>query len=311
MLQYEELALRHGTVFNSIAWIRIYDTGLKLYGIYNDNTELVGAFFLYTSSKWGMKYAITPPFTPHIGLFFENRAQNKSNQITYSKNIYDALSQFIAAQNYALLVAALPFKHTDTQVFFWNKFKVIPNYTYRLNLLVTKEELLGNFTSEKRKSLKKAEKDGLRVEKTVDLEIVKTLILKTFSRKEKALNIKLLDKILFEFSNQENSFAFVAYENNVAIATTFCIYDSTTAYYLFGGYDAEKKHHGAGVSTQWACICHAQLIGLEVYDFEGSMLPEVEKYFRDFGGDLIPYYTVNKAWLPIEMALKLKKRQVF
>ena len=51
--------------------------------------------------------------------------------------------------------------------------------------------------------------------------------------------------------------------------------------------------------------------GLKAFDFEGSMLPEVEKFFRGFGGDLIPYYTINKAFLPVEMALKFMKRELF
>jgi len=41
------------------------------------------------------------------------------------------------------------------------------------------------------------------------------------------------------------------------------------------------------------------------------MLPEVERFFRGFGGDLVPYFTVNKAWLPLEFMLKLLKREQF
>jgi hypothetical protein len=41
------------------------------------------------------------------------------------------------------------------------------------------------------------------------------------------------------------------------------------------------------------------------------MLPEVERFFRGFGADLVPYFTVNKAWLPLEFMLKLLKRERF
>jgi hypothetical protein len=40
-------------------------------------------------------------------------------------------------------------------------------------------------------------------------------------------------------------------------------------------------------------------------------VPSIEHFLRSFGGKLTPYFTVNKAWLPIEMALKIKKRQFF
>ncbi len=308
--KYNILASRYGCVFNTPEWLAIYGEALKLMGIYNDNHELTGAFFLYESSRFGLQFSITPPFTPHNG-FFENRAQNKANRYTYAKNILEAIAIYIEQRKDALFVSAFPFKLIDTQIFFWKNFKVIPNYTYRINLLLSEEELLNNLTSEKRKSLKKAGKDGLRIEQTYDYKVVKELILKTFSRKEKPLNKILLDKILFDFSVKENSFAYIAHDRQGPIATTFCVCDQETAYYLFGGYDAGNKHHGAGVSTMWASVMHARASGLKVFDFEGSMLPEVEKYFREFGGELTPYYTVNKAWLPFEMLLKLKKRMVF
>ena len=85
----------------------------------------------------------------------------------------------------------------------------------------------------------------------------------------------------------------IAYNENKAVAATFCVHDKKTAYYLFGGYDVLNKHHGAGVSTMWNCMMHAKREGLNIFDFEGSMIPEVEKYFREFGGELIRYYRVH------------------
>ena len=41
------------------------------------------------------------------------------------------------------------------------------------------------------------------------------------------------------------------------------------------------------------------------------MLPPVERYFRGFGGRLVPIFGVHRAWLPLEMALKLFRRQKF
>jgi lipid II:glycine glycyltransferase (peptidoglycan interpeptide bridge formation enzyme) len=210
-----------------------------------------------------------------------------------------------------LVSFALPFTINDTQPFYWDNFKVIPNYTYRLPLNRTEEELFENLTSEKRKSIKRAEKDNLSIEQTTDYKAVKALIEKTFSRKEKKVSQDYLNKILFEFANVSNSFAFIAHKDGKPSGCVFCIHYNKTAFYLFGGYDEGNKHHGAGVSCMWQGILHAKKIGMTVFDFEGSMLVEVEKYFREFGGDLVPYYTVHKAGLPLEMVLKLKLRNRF
>jgi hypothetical protein len=70
-------------------------------------------------------------------------------------------------------------------------------------------------------------------------------------------------------------------------------------------------HRGAGVSCLEHCILYAKRLGLEVFDFEGSMMPEVESYFRSFGPRMVPYYTINKGRLPLELVLKFIKRERF
>jgi len=115
-------------------------------------------------------------------------------------------------------------------------------------------------------------------------------------------------KFFFDLVKKSNLIGFVAYSDKKPIASTFCVYDSKTAYYLFGGYDSETKHHGAGVSCMWQSILLAREKGLKTFDFEGSMIPEVEKYFREFGGTLIPYYVAYKAPTALKLILKLNKR---
>ena len=137
------------------------------------------------------------------------------------------------------------------------------------------------------------------------------MVSNTFSRKEKDFDKDFIDKILFEFANKDNSFAFVSFQNNQPIAASFCIFDNNKVYYLLGGYDSKNKHQGAGALAVDAAIKHSKEKGIIIFDFEGSMLPEVEKYFRGFGGDLIPYYSVNKAKLPLEIVLKFINRSQF
>lgn len=56
---------------------------------------------------------------------------------------------------------------------------------------------------------------------------------------------------------------------------------------------------------------HAKNLGLKYFDFERSMIPQIERYFRGFGGQLTPYYRINKAKLPFEILLKFFKRESF
>ena len=60
-------------------------------------------------------------------------------------------------------------------------------------------------------------------------------------------------------------------------------------------------------------MCDDMYINMMDYVFkkERQSLPQIERYFRGFGGQLTPYYRVNKASLPIEILLKFIKREIF
>ncbi|MDQ3047214.1 MAG: GNAT family N-acetyltransferase [Bacteroidota bacterium] len=305
------LASEAGSVFNFSAWTSLYSNELQHFGVFDNDNKLIAAFYLYKGKQMGLTHYKNPPYTPHIGLFYKNRSSNKANALTFDKLIISELADHLSTLSGSLITLALPPSYIDTQPFVWKKFKVIPNYTYHVDMSLSANDLMQNMASDKRNSLKKAEKDGVITRICEDKNTIEQLILKTFERKQKAADGLFIHRILHEFATKENSFAFVSYLNDKPVSTAFCIFDSTTCYYLLGGYDNENKHQGAGVSSIWNCLLHAKEKGLKKFDFEGSMLPEVEKFFRGFGGDLVPYYTINKAALPVEMGLKFIKRELF
>jgi len=52
-------------------------------------------------------------------------------------------------------------------------------------------------------------------------------------------------------------------------------------------------------------------LGIKYFDFEDSMIRQIERYFRGFGGKLTLYYRINKAKLPLEILLKFYRRELF
>jgi lipid II:glycine glycyltransferase (peptidoglycan interpeptide bridge formation enzyme) len=308
---YLDLVSRMGTVFNSPGWLALYGNKLQLFGVYCGDGELAGAFFLYQDRRAGFTFFKNPPYTPHIGWIFENRSQNHAKALSQYKKMMEVMADFMQGLPAGMISCAFPFSASDMQPFTWKKFKVVPNYTYRLPLALPVGELEERMAIEPRNRLRKTVKDGLSVEKITDYDVVKKMVLKTFDRKNKAIDKNLLEKILSCFADSSNSFAFAAMNNGQPVSATLTIHDKSTAYYLLGGYDPATKHSGAGILCMWQSILHSRESGLETFDFEGSMLPEVERFFRGFGADLVPYFTVNKAWLPLEFMLKLFKRERF
>ena len=307
---YYDLAKKWGTVFNSKEWHANYSNKIERLGLFSDKGLLIGGFNLQIVILKGMiKYCRVPYMTPNISLFYSKDLITNEN--SFQKEISEAIIVFLEKSKFHLTIFSFPVNFLFLQSFYWKKFKVIPRFTYRLNLIDSLDVIYSKLSKGKKRDLKKAKKDGLVVKLSQDYETVRLLVNKTFQRKNKTYQSELVDKILFNFANESNSFAFITYENNIPISTTFCIFDNTTVYYLLGGYDSLKKHSGAGVLSLWNSIEYAKSINKKVFDFEGSMIPEIEKYFRDFGGCLVPYFSINKGLLPIELFLKFFKRQLF
>ena len=309
-VRFEDLANSYGTIFNTTRWTKIFGN-IEHVGIYNDNDVLIGGFLLYREKRYGMTIFRNPPFTPAIGPFLRIDAQNEVGIMNTWKEALSAMAEFIDSLSYSIVSCALSPGIIDTQPFIWKKFKVVPGYTYIINLSLSHDEALKKVAKVRKNEIKKTLADGLSVEKIDDLTIIKNLVLKTFSRQGEGIDQHQLDRILFDFADHQNSYAFVTFKGRHPVAGTLCVIDNNTAYALIGGYDEQQKHRGAGASADWACIMHAKEIGLKYFDFEGSMIPQVEKYLRNFGGNLTPYYTINKAKLPFEIALKFFKRERF
>jgi len=77
-------------------------------------------------------------------------------------------------------------------------------------------------------------------------------------------------------------------------ASLYCVWDDRRAWYLGGGGDPGLRSSGAGSLLMWELIKEsAKHVGC--FDFEGSMLPGVERYFRNFGGRRETYFEVSRA----------------
>ena len=308
---YEKIAISQGTIFNRLSWLRMYKDDVQIYGIYDKGDNLIGGFHLYKQKRFGLTIYRDSPFTPNIGPFLQIKAKNPVIMMNKWKEVLSLMADFFEKLPYSVISISLNKDIVDTQPFIWKRFKVIPGYTYIIDLKKSIEDIRKGMSVVRRNDINKALKDELIAKYSDNLEIVKSLVIKTFLRQNKKTDQYYLDKVLFEFAKKNNSFSFVTFQNNKPIAIVFCVYDNNTAYYLLGGYDSKNSHHGAGALAMWEAIKFSIKLGIKYFDFEGSMIPQIERYFRGFGGKLCSYYRINKAELPLEILLKFYRRELF
>jgi hypothetical protein len=304
----QKFVSKHELLFNSDAWLKNYSgKGIAQCVILNKNNEVIGCFTYFQFKKSVFKFIISAPYSPDIDLFYVNPAESVVGKNSFNKDVLETVATYFESLKAPYININLPAAIIDTQPFIWKGYTSRTRYSYLLDLSLTKEQLWDNLSSEKRKSVNKAEKDGLIIKQTNDPELVFSLIIKSLERNDVAKNKSIIKNIVFEFADKKNSFAFVAYHNDMPIGASFCVIDKTEAVYLFGGFDSENKHHGAGVSCMWQSILKAKESGLKHFDFEGSMDPKIERYFREFGGKLVTYFSVQKIKPVLKTFLALKR----
>lgn len=309
--EYASLAVMHVGVFGTKEWLSIYDKVVCI-GIFANETRLIGGFYYMKTKKMGVDFIKTPPYSPHSGLFFVNESKNQSSKNNTTKEIINDVCEYIMAQKAGINVLSFPSQITDLQAFFWNKFKVVPNYTYRIDITRPIEEIVANFDSKNRNRINKAVKENVIVEENrLNGEELYNFFLPILTSTGANVYKEVLKNILTRFSNTSNSFSVTAIHNNSIIGNVYCVYDQQNCYYILGGIDKTSPVPGINALLVQKAIEKAKQIGCKTYDFEGSMIKGVEAFFRSFGGQLEPYYTVNKANLIIEMLLKFKKRETF
>lgn len=308
---YDQLARRHGTLFNTLDWLELFGAGLQLLGLYEDGGELAGGLAIYQERRWGCRIYRRAPFTPTCGPFLEVKAQNPVAVLEKRRKALECMAAWLDRQAPAVCMLPLDRSISDALPFFWRGFKVVPQYTYLLDLAAPWDQLRKNMAPDRRNDISKAQRDGLTVRPAEDLREVRDLVLATFNRQDKALNEASLEAVLFRYAKPGNFYAYVTCRDNQPIAACGVVHDAHTAYYVLGGYRAADRHHGAGALAVAEAIRRAQELGLQTFDFEGSVIPPIERFFRGFGGRLTAYLTVNKAWLPVELMLKIRRRNLF
>lgn len=302
------LARPHANAFYSAIWNEVYGDALLVFQAFLDDEELASAC-LYEGKLKVFSALINPPFAPN-NAFSINNHHPKAKTID-QKKLMQAFVSAIEQERHVVKQFSFPPEIIDLQAFYWEKYKITTRYTYRTHLSQTEDELLSRMESKLRNVIRKAEKDGMHCDLSSKDEGKAIAMILESNSMLGSKQQEMLKERLNRAIQDPNAWFLKAYLDDVLKAAALVYKNEGVYYYLFSGFERTQAHNGAGPFLIWEAIKMAKDAGGKIFDFEGSMLPEIERYFRKFGGDLQPYYSVSKAPLMIESILKLKKRNEF
>ena len=168
-------------------------------------------------------------------------------------------------------------------------------YTFRLEKQVSAETTFQEFSSSLRSQIRKAEK-LVTISKSEDVQLLFKMSTCTFTRqgKKNPFSLRYLKQIYEACAQNNCGKILVASDQNKQVhAAIYIVWDTHCVYYLLGGGDEHFRSSGSYSLLLWKGIQWA-LKQNATFDFCGSMLPQVERFFRGFGGLQVPYFQITK-----------------
>lgn len=266
------------------------------------NGNIVAALPFYIKHKYTMKYITVPPRTQTCGLWLDYpRGIKYQGKLQFENEVVSELISDI--ENYSKKNGIVEFRQSYAPEFTnWTPFLRLgynqtTKYTYRFEQGFEYELAWQKYTSGLKNEIKKARKT-LAVKETEDIDLMYELYTKTMSRKEKepGYSKEFVANFDKECKIHNSRKIFVAVDTDgVYHGILYIAYDKKWVYYLFGGTDPELRKYNSSSLLVDSAIKYAAENHLG-FDFEGSVTPGVEEFFRKFGGEQTPYFSISKVY---------------
>jgi len=259
------------------------------------NNKVVASMPWVLKERFGVKILCHPALTQTLGPWLADPppgtkyAQRLAREKDLMEALIDQLPDYqIFRQNFAPEI-------TNWLPFYWRGFQQTTQYTYRLRDLSDMQSIWSSFQAKVKTDIRKAQKQGVIVELSGDIDSFLDVNELTFIRQGMKLPYaRSYVKRLFAACQQNNAGAiFLARGKDGRVhAGNFLVWNHHCAYYLMGGGDPEVRNSGATSLAMWQAIQFAATVS-RIFDFEGSMMEPVERFFRGFGAVQTPYFAVT------------------
>jgi len=259
--------------------------------VYHDG-QLRAVFPFQSQRKYFISYSYPPMFTQFLGLICAKNV-TEADSVQIQKLVIDYFKEAFSAFSQS-------FSPNMNDLGIWKKegFKIETKKTYILSLGKDPDKLFKNFSENLRRNIKKGSK---RFETPVVLETSDELV--DLFKQEKGKEIdsirdyqyKAYSQWINHLINQNRALVFgLRSANGGLIAGVVLLIYKNQMIYSLGGVKAEWRSSGASPFIIWHGIQKAINLGAELFDFEGSVHPGIERFFKSFGSQMVNYYAVHK-----------------
>ena len=243
--------------------------------------------------KLALQLSTNPPLTPTLGPWLRATEGKYATRLAMQHELIGELIEQLP--NFDWFSQNLSSDLTNVLPFHWRGYDHSVRYTYRLPNLHQLDQVERGFSEACRRSIRKADRQ-LTVESSLPIDEFYRVVEKTWSRQGLTPNVgyDLLAGLDNACRRRGQSKIFHAEDASGNVhAAVYIVWDERSAYYLLGGADPQFRSSGAHSLVMWNAIQFAAQV-TQAFDFEGSMNPTIERFFRSFGPRQTAFINVSK-----------------
>jgi len=261
--------------------------------LYEKNGNVLAAMPLYVPCKGVVSM---PNYTQTMGIWFaaESDDTKYSSRLERRQSICCFFIEKLSA--YRNFLQNFHYAFTDWLPFYWRGYSQTTRYTYILHDIKHTEKIESGMSQQIRRNIKSAKKAEVQVRRDITTEQFLNIQAQTFRRQQ--LKNKQSDAVISRLiatareRGQGEIFGGFDKAGNLH-AVAFIVWQDSSAHYIAGGGDPTSRQTGAHSLVMWEAIQYVSQF-TDTFDFEGSMLPGVEHFFREFGAVQTPYFAISR-----------------
>ncbi len=290
-----------GTFFHSSTWANILQNAFgRNYKILcsEKNGQIIGGmiFFEHHNFLWNV---ITPtPLFPYTAPIFYQPSDEKRQKTTHNELTIASQFDTYLSNHYSYWILDVPATTLDMRAFQWQGALVEPRYSYRI-FLDNIDDLVNNFSQSVRKKIKQAESLGCEVAESENPEKLIELISYSYHRHgiKPYISNTALRSLLDNALNLQQIKLYTLKVKGEIKAARLIVVDENIIYDLLAGSDDPS---GVGSTFLVSYILKKYIPTHKYFDFMGADHPQIEKFKRGFGGELVQGFRVtNKVKRPL------------
>lgn len=256
-----------------------------------DDGKVVANIIRY-DLPFGMNYLYIPHGPEiHLDQITGGLKNELQSFVSYIKNL--------AKEQKSIFIKMEPLQDSTIELLYGAGLKksskeIQPHHSVILDLEKSEEELLAGMHHKTRYNIKVAEKSGIKINSSDDVEAFLKLLRKTAKRDKFSAHNETYYRKLLEFFQKGNlkTDLVLAYHAEKPVAGAIVMTAGDTCYYMHGASDHDFRAMMAPYALHWEMVKYLKKQGLKTYDFWGidtQKYPGVTRFKLGWGGRQVEY----------------------